>query len=90
YELNGGAWASGYTAPVQKQYDESLRLPLSGNLSNDGYLFLGWYTNAACTGTAVTELPAESGSVTVYARWYDLSGRNSGLSQTITHDFSTQ
>lgn len=66
------------------------RLQLSANLSNDGYQFLGWYTNAACTGTSVMELPAESGRVTVYARWFDLSGRNSGLSQTIAHDFTTQ
>ena len=34
----------------------------------EGYTFLGWYDNAACTGTALTELPyAWSG--TVYAKW---------------------
>ena len=35
-----------------------------------GYEFGGWYQNAACTGTAVTEIQKGSGGdITLYAKW---------------------
>ena len=33
------------------------------------YTFAGWYTNAACTGSAVTEDTTVSASHTLYAKW---------------------
>lgn len=35
-----------------------------------GYIFAGWYTNAECTGEAITEIPEDTTeAVTVYAKW---------------------
>jgi uncharacterized repeat protein (TIGR02543 family) len=43
-----------------------------GNLptpTRDGYTFGGWYTDAACTGSAVTASTTVSASHTLYAKW---------------------
>ena len=48
--------------------------------SAPGCIFAGWYTNAECTGEAVTEIePGTTEAVTLYAKWAEappLSGDN--------------
>lgn len=87
YDLNGGEWADGFTPPTQKYADEVLRLPGSSDLQRDGFIFLGWYTNSACVGNAITELYQENTDITLYARWYDMTVRNNGISPPVKHDF---
>ena len=63
-------WASGYTAPGSRNYTESVTLPTASNVTASGRIFLGWYNNADCTGSAVTTIPATQASdVTLYAKW---------------------
>lgn len=63
-------WKTGYTAPGSRYYTESVTLPTASNVTADGRIFLGWYNNAACTGTAVTTISAtEASNVTLYAKW---------------------
>ena len=55
----------GYTFAYPTKILKSYALPKA---YKEGYTFLGWYDNEACTGDALTELPyAWSG--TVYAKW---------------------
>lgn len=88
YDLNGGEWADGFTPPTQKYADEVLRLPGSSDLQREGFIFLGWYTNSACVGNAITQLYQENTDITLYARWYDLTVRNNGISPPVKHNFS--
>ena len=40
--------------------------------TKDGYTFAGWYDNAECTGSPITELSASttySGAINLYAKW---------------------
>ena len=48
------------------------------------YTFAGWYTNAACTGTAVTEDTTVSASHTLYAKWELAPDTNSVKVGTVT------
>lgn len=42
YDLDGGAWAEGYTAPTSYKANETLALPTAGNVVRAGYTFSGW------------------------------------------------
>lgn len=42
YDLDGGAWAEGYTAPTSYKSNETLALPTAENLVRAGYTFAGW------------------------------------------------
>lgn len=48
------------------------------------YTFAGWYTNAACTGSAVTEDTTVSASHTLYAKWELAPDTNSVKVGTVT------
>ena len=87
YELNGGSWAAGYTAPTSHPYDESLTLPTAANIKRTGFIFLGWYENSGFTGTCYTQLPANTGDKTLYAAWYNLSDKKNGISKPIKNQY---
>ncbi|HAX84355.1 MAG TPA: hypothetical protein DCY15_07915, partial [Ruminococcaceae bacterium] len=42
YDLDGGAWAEGYTAPISYKSNETLALPTAENVVRAGYTFGGW------------------------------------------------
>lgn len=42
YDLDGGAWAEGYTAPTSYKSNETLALPTAENVVRAGYTFSGW------------------------------------------------
>ena len=73
YVLNGGNWATGYTAPTQYTKGVALALPVPGYITRDGFTFDGWYDNASFTGNEVTEIPADAtGDKTYYAKWTEI------------------
>lgn len=42
YDLDGGAWAEGYTAPTSYKSNETFALPTAENVVRAGYTFSGW------------------------------------------------
>ena len=42
YDLDGGTWAEGYTAPTSYKSNETLALPTAENVVRAGYTFSGW------------------------------------------------
>lgn len=42
YDLDGGAWAEGYTAQTSYKANETLALPTAENVVRAGYTFSGW------------------------------------------------
>jgi uncharacterized repeat protein (TIGR02543 family) len=65
YELNGGTNASSNPSTYDDDKDLTLADP-----TRIGYTFAGWYTNSACTGSPVKNIPAGSlGDKTLYAKW---------------------
>ncbi len=71
YELNGGAWASGYAAPDRYSVVASdVRLPGATDVVRDGFVFDGWYADAALEGASVTAIPlGATGDLKLYASW---------------------
>ena len=65
FNLNGaeGTAPTSITVPSGSAYGE---LP---TVEREGYTFGGWYTDAACSGTAVTATATVSASHTLYAKW---------------------
>lgn len=62
--VNGGSQVDNFTYDVDSPL-QTLPRPTRG-----GAMFGGWFTNASFTGTAVTEIPANStGNRTYYAKW---------------------
>ena len=61
-----GSHESGY--PTKHTYGTATTLK---SASKDGYSFDGWFTNSACTGSAVTSLGATAYTATIslYAKW---------------------
>lgn len=67
---NGGTYAADYTAPSTYVFGEGAALPTAGNIGKEHYTFDGWYSNAECTGTPVTEISAtDSGNKEYWAKW---------------------
>ena len=58
--------STGY--PETHTYGTATELPMP---EKDGFSIGGWYTNAECTGTTVTELSADgyTKNITLYAKW---------------------
>ena len=56
YDLDGGAWVEGYTAPTSYKSNETLALPTAENVVRAGYTFSGWeqtsFVNKTVTYTA--------------------------------------
>lgn len=70
FDLNGGAFADGYTAPLGYNSNSEFILPTYKNVVNDGLTFAGWYDNSKLSGKPVTTIGAgETGSKTYYAKW---------------------
>ena len=79
YVLDGGTNAA--TNPAGYNV---FNLPIAlAEATKEGYTFAGWYDNAAFTGEALTEIPADAREdLTLYAKWdiitytvsYDLAG----------------
>lgn len=70
FNLNGGAWAPGYTAPDGYTASSGLVLPNLDNVRNNGLAFAGWYDNENLTGSPVTAIaPGASGNKQFYAKW---------------------
>ncbi len=71
YELNGGAWKDGYTAPVEYTYGVALNLPDADKVIKAGY-GLHWFTTSTFDdGTEVTEIAAgtTANPFKVWAKW---------------------
>lgn len=60
FESNGGS----AVAPVEGVYAVALPAP-----TKEGYVFVGWYDNAALEGNKVAKNYYNSGNVTLYAKW---------------------
>ncbi len=71
YELNGGAWAAGYTAPDSyTAVAGAVSLPDSTDVVRDGFVFDGWFADAAFAGASMTEIAqGTTGDLTLYAKW---------------------
>ena len=55
----------------------------------EGYTFAGWYTNAACTGSAVTKDTTVSASHTLYAKWEIVPDTNPVVVGSVTNGTKT-
>jgi len=66
---NGGTIASGKDVTSYTK-GTAVALPNNTEITKTGYTFEGWFENAECTGSAVTEIPADAeGDKTYYAKW---------------------
>ncbi len=70
YELNGGEWADGYTAPDKYTYGEGTTLPNADKTLLAGYGLAGWYLEPDYSGNSLTEIsPDTTGNLTLHAQW---------------------
>lgn len=87
YDLGGGYFAGGYTAPGSyTRRTSAITLPKNDNIiRSEDWQFGGWYDNPNFTGEAITEIPSGStGNRKFYAKWlevvtitFDLDGKGS-------------
>ena len=86
YELNGGSLSGKYyesTYSIDRNNTIYLPTPV-----RSGYDFKGWYTDGSCTGTALTQVPADSiGNLTFYAGWKLQGAVNLNFSDVKTGDW---
>ena len=73
YSLDGGVEGSNPSTYTIETTTITLEEP-----TKEGYTFLGWYDNAAFTGTPITEIPLGTiGNITIHAKWeiitYDIT-----------------
>lgn len=67
YDLSGGNFSDGFTAPASYSSCSSIELPLEANLIKAGYVFLGWYTES---NTPITTISLGStGNIKLVAKW---------------------
>lgn len=74
YNLNGGAWASGYTSTSAYHdsytYGEPTSLPNVDKVIKSGYGLVGWYEQPDFSDDSITEIASgRTGTITVYAKW---------------------
>ena len=70
YNLNGGSFATGFTAPIKRKYSETTTLPNANQVLKTGYTFAGWYANSDFSGSAATSVAANTGEdKNYYAKW---------------------
>jgi len=82
YNLNDGAWVSGYTATTSYTIETSVTLPTASNVTRTGRTFGGWFGTSNFSGSAVTSIPTGStGNKTYYAKW-------NAVSYTITYNLN--
>ena len=69
---NGGTIATGKDVTGYLE-GKGVSLPLSSDISRDGYTFAGWYDNPDFTGNPVTAIGSDAtGDKTFYARWEEI------------------
>jgi uncharacterized repeat protein (TIGR02543 family) len=69
YNLGGGSWVSGYTAPTSYNVTTAVTLPTIANITRSGYTALYWH-EGSIIGPVVSIIPANStGNRTYYAEW---------------------
>ncbi len=74
YNLNGGDWADGYTAPDEYTYGTLTILPGSDDIVLDGMAFDGWYTKPDYSGDIVESITdSDLGDKEFYAKWVETS-----------------
>lgn len=74
YNLNGGAWASGYTSTSAYHdsytYGEPTSLPNVDKVIKSGYGLVGWYEQPDFSDDSITEIASgRTGTINVYAKW---------------------
>ena len=52
FDLNGGEWAVGYSAPTSYMSNEAIDFPSSGNVKKNGFTFNGWEQSLVENNTA--------------------------------------
>gem|GEM_PF-4519518 len=72
YELNGGYWCEGYSAPQTFTENAFVELPSVYDISKEYYSFGGWYTDESLknrvSGAQLADLTQD---VKLYAKWVD-------------------
>lgn len=69
YDLNGGNFSDGFTAPASYSSFSFIELPLAANVIKAGYEFLGWYTESN-TNAPITIIPlGTTGNIKLVAKW---------------------
>ncbi|MBR1453787.1 MAG: InlB B-repeat-containing protein, partial [Lachnospiraceae bacterium] len=69
YDLQGGQFVNGYTAPNERLYTHSLTLPEHSKLKRTGYHFIGWFYDMM-TNNSITSVAANTdGERKVFAKW---------------------
>ncbi len=94
FELNGGQWEEGYTAPLSCEEGKSLaepEEPTRASSETASYVFEGWYTSAD-GGETLSETPYDFDSpvtaeLTLYAKWKEVPVTE--ISATITVEESS-
>ena len=67
YQLNGGNWGTGFTAPAcYNRFSDDIELPIP---TREGFLFLGWYTDEEFTNNITTIESNSNENVSVFAKW---------------------
>lgn len=80
YQLNEGTIVA--SKPNSYIYGQVTQLPTK--VVREGYTFTGWYTNASCTGTPITEISSgKKEDVTVYAGWSNATFTVTYMSQGV-------
>lgn len=70
YNLNGGAFASGYVPHEKFIQDDIVDLPEAERVSRNYYIFDGWYADENCTEeNKITAIANKLSDITVYAKW---------------------
>lgn len=68
WELNGGTVSEGTVLANSYTTKDTIRLPTAQQITKEGCVFTGWYTNRDCTGTPIAKIEEGSyGDYTFYA-----------------------
>ena len=67
YQLNGGNWVTGFTAPAcYNRFSDDIELPIP---TREGFLFSGWYADEEFTNKITTIESNRNENVSVFAKW---------------------
>ncbi|MDR2046703.1 MAG: InlB B-repeat-containing protein [Clostridiales bacterium] len=70
-ELNGGAFSSDAEFPFSYTVEDEIILPVADEITKNGYIFGGWYTDRDFTaGTEIAVIAkGTTGHIYIYAKW---------------------
>ena len=72
YNLNGGNVVSSYDLITNRTYSTGVTLPTGAQLEKIGSGFDGWYESSDFSGSAITEIPANTDrDIVLYAKWVE-------------------